>query len=145
MIPKSGRIVGVDWGERRIGIAISDETQLLASPLTTLTRRPEKRFPMATFLEQIAPGQPVGIVVGLPLESSGEEGDSARAARALAKDLEARTRLPVETWDERMSTAKVLSAIREQGGARGKPKEAVDAAAAAVLLQHYLDARRGGI
>lgn len=140
----TGRLLAVDWGERRIGLALSDETQVLAQPLTTLTRRAGKRFPMAQLLEQVTKHNVVGIVVGLPLNDAGEEGDAAHAARALADDIKGRVGdLEVSMWDERMTTARVLAAIREMGGSTRGRKEDVDAMAAALLLQHYLDARRG--
>ena len=141
---QSGRILAVDWGERRIGLALSDETQVLAQPLTTLTRRAGKRFPIAQLLEQVKKHNVVGIVVGLPLDESGAEGDAAHAARALADDIKRRVGdLEVRMWDERMTTARVLAAIREMGGKTRGRKEDVDAMAAALLLQHYLDAKRG--
>ena len=139
-----GRLLGVDWGERRIGLALSDETQTLAQPLGTLTRRPGKRFPMARLLEHVTHSQVVGVVVGLPLDEAGAEGDAARAARALAEDIGRRAALPVTLWDERMTTARVLAAVREMGGSTRGRKEEVDALAAALLLQHYLDSKRGG-
>ena len=140
----TGRLLAVDWGERRIGLALSDETQVLAQPLTTLTRRAGKRFPMAQLLEQVTKHNVVGIIVGLPLNDAGEEGDAAHAARALADDIKGRVGdLEVSMWDERMTTARVLAAIREMGGSTRGRKEDVDAMAAALLLQHYLDARRG--
>ncbi len=139
-----GRLLGVDWGERRIGLALSDESQTLAQPLDTLTRRPGKRFPMARLLEHVATQQIVGIVVGLPLDEAGDEGESARAARALADDIGRRSKLPVSLWDERMTTARVRAAVQEMGGSTRGRKEDVDALAAALLLQHYLDTQRGG-
>jgi putative Holliday junction resolvase len=142
MIPSQGRILAVDWGELRIGLALSDESQVLATPLETLQRRQGKRFPMPRFLELSSSHQPVGILVGLPLSLEGEEGENARAARQLATTIERRTALPVELWDERMSTARALEAIREQGGSTRGRKADVDSLAAAVLLQHFLDARR---
>jgi putative Holliday junction resolvase len=141
-IPTTGRILAVDWGEVRIGLALSDETQTLASPLATLARRRGKRLPMARLLELTAQHQPAGIVVGLPLSADGSEGESAAAARDLAGRMAEHTGLPLEMWDERMSTARVLAAIREQGGSLRGRKGDVDALAAAVLLQHFLDARR---
>jgi putative Holliday junction resolvase len=141
-LPSSGRLLALDWGEVRIGIALSDETQTLASPAATLVRRAGKRFPMPRLLELVAEHAPVGVVVGLPLTGEGEEGESAAAARELAAGVARRTGLPVALWDERMSTARALAAIREQGGRTRGRKEDVDALAAAVLLQHYLDARR---
>ena len=144
VLPTTGRIVSVDWGEKRFGLAISDETQLIASPLDTLTRRVGKRFPMPAFLEHVAAQKPTGVLVGLPLESSGEEGLVAGEARELAAAIGGRTYLPVLLWDERMSTARALAAIREQGGKTRGRREEVDALAAAVFLQHYLDSRRNG-
>jgi putative Holliday junction resolvase len=144
MIPGAGRILAVDWGEVRIGLALSDETQTLASPLETLTRRAGKRFPMPRFSELVAQHAPVAVVVGLPLTLEGDEGPSAAAARELAGQIADRTALPIEMWDERMSTARALGAIREQGGSTRGRREDVDALAASVLLQHFLDARRGG-
>ena len=141
-LPYPGRLLAVDWGEVRLGLALSDETQTLASPLETLVRRAGKRFPLARFLELVETHGPVGILVGLPLTGEGEEGASAEAARELARTLAERTALPLELWDERMSTARALAVIREQGGRTRGRKEEVDALAAAVLLQHFLDARR---
>jgi putative Holliday junction resolvase len=141
-LPAEGRLLAIDWGEVRIGLALSDETQLLATPLNTLTRRPGKRLPMPRLLELVAAHHPVGVVVGLPLTAEGDEGESARAAREMAELVAARTGLPTELWDERMSTARALAAIREQGGSTRGRKEDVDALAAAVLLQHFLDSRR---
>ncbi len=133
----------MDWGEVRIGLALSDETQTLATPLETLVRRRGKRFPMSRFLELVGLHRPVGVVVGLPLTDGGEEAESAAAARELAGGVADRSGLPVELWDERMSTARALAAIREQGGSTRGRKGDVDSLAAAVLLQHFLDARRG--
>ena len=141
-LPDTGRLLAVDWGEVRIGLALSDETQTLATPLETLVRRRGKRFPMSRFLELVAEHAPTGVVVGLPLTGEGDEEESAAAARELAAGLTAGSGLPVELWDERMSTARALAAIREQGGRTRGRKGDVDALAAAVLLQHFLDARR---
>ena len=141
-LPDAGRLLGLDWGEVRIGLALSDETQTLATPLETLVRRPGKRFPMRRFLELVGHHASVGVVVGLPLSGEGEEEASARSARELAAAVAERSGLPVEMWDERMSTARALAAIREQGGSARGRKGDVDSLAAAVLLQHYLDARR---
>lgn len=139
-----GRLLAVDWGERRIGLALSDEMQVLAQPLTTLTRRVGKRFPMAELLAAVKKHNVVGIIVGLPLDDSGAEGDAAHAARALADDIKRRVGdLEVTMWDERMTTARILGAIREMGGTTRGRKEDVDAMAAALLLQHFLDSQRG--
>lgn len=142
MLPTAGRLLAVDWGDVRIGLALSDPSQVLATPLETLVRRPGKRFPMPRFVDLVAEHAPVGVVVGLPLTGEGDETASAAAARELAAAIGRRTALPVELWDERMSTARALAAIREQGGSTRGRREDVDALAAAVLLQHFLEARR---
>jgi putative Holliday junction resolvase len=138
-----GRLLGVDWGEARIGLAISDEARTIAQPLATLTRRPGKRIPMAKLLDLARAHAVTGVVVGLPLDESGNEGDTARAARALADGIAARAGLPVALWDERFTTARVRRAVQEMGGSTRGRKGDVDALAAALLLQHYMDAKRG--
>ncbi len=140
----AGRLLGVDWGERRIGLALSDETRTLAQPLTTLTRRSGKRFPMRAFLTLLEQHAVTGVVVGLPLDQEGAEAEAATAARALAADIARHSGQPVALWDERLTTARALRAVRAMGGSTKGRKDDVDALAAAVLLQHYLDAKRGG-
>jgi putative holliday junction resolvase len=142
-VTRRGRLLGVDWGERRIGLALSDETQTLAEPLTTLTRRAGKRFPMRELLTLLDRHAVTGIVVGLPLDQEGGEREAAAAARTLAAALERRSGKPVALWDERLTTARALQTVRELGGTTRGRKDDVDALAATVLLQHYLDARRG--
>jgi putative Holliday junction resolvase len=141
-LPSTGRLLALDWGDIRIGLAVCDETQLIASPLETVTRRAGKRYPMPALLDLVARNAAVGLVVGLPLTPEGDEGDAAREARALGELVAGRTGLPVEYWDERMTTARALRSIQEQGGSTRGRKEDVDALAAAVLLQGFLDARR---
>ncbi len=97
---------------------------------------------MSRFLELVGKHEPAGVVVGLPLTGEGDEEESAVAARELAGLVADRSGLPVALWDERMSTARALALIREQGGSTRGRKGDVDALAAAVLLQHFLDARR---
>ena len=142
-IPRTGRVLALDWGEVRFGVARSDEGQILAAPLTTLHRRPGKRFPMPKLLALVAQESPVGLVVGLPISLEGGETPSSAAARELADAVARRTALPVELFDERFTTAIALDAIREMGGNIRGRREDVDALAAAVLLQHFLDSRRG--
>ncbi len=136
--------MAIDWGEVRMGLALSDDGQVLASPLATLVRRPGKRFPMPAFLELCQAHHPVGLVVGWPLTLQGEEGASALAARELAALVGTRTGLPTELVDERMTTARAHREIHEQGGSARGRREDVDALAASVLLQGFLDMRRGG-
>lgn len=142
VFPSPGRLLGLDPGARRIGLALSDETQLLAQPLTTLTRRTGKRFPMARLIALMKEHAVTGAVVGLPLSSDGSEGKAARAARALAADIARLSGIAVDLWDERFTTARALQAVREMGGSTEGRRGDVDALAATLLLQHFLDARR---
>jgi putative Holliday junction resolvase len=110
-IPTTGRILGIDWGEVRTGLALSDETQTLATPLETLVRRPGKRFPMRRLVEIAGLHGPVGIVVGLPLSGEGTEEASASSAREMADAIARHTQIPLELWDERMSTSRALGSL----------------------------------
>jgi len=138
----TGRLLGVDWGAKRIGLSLSDPDQILAQPLTTITRRLGRRFPLRKFREILEAHQPVGLVIGLPLEPDGTEGESARRARELGDLLARSAGLPVTYADERLTSGRARRAISELGGTtRGREGE-VDQLAATVLLQGFLDARR---
>ena len=141
-LPRSGRLLGIDWGEKRIGLAISDPTQTLAQPLDTLIRRAGRRFPMRALRDHIDAHQPVGIVIGLPLDPDGSEGVSARAARDMGDQITTTTQLPAVYVDERMSTALVKQTVAELGGKTGGRETELDQLAATLVLQSYLDRRR---
>lgn len=143
-LPPTGRLLGLDWGERRIGVALSDETRTLASPVETLTRRPGRRIPLRPIQTLITEHGVTGVVVGLPLDLDGRETPASGGARALADLVAGATGLPVVLWDESFTTAEVHAAMRAQGvRARGR-REEIDRAAAATLLQRWLDAHRDG-
>ena len=135
--------MGVDWGERRIGLALSDESRTLAQPLVALTRRVGKRFPMRQLLTLLDQHMVIAVVVGLPLDPEGTEGKAAASARALAADISRISGKPVDLWDERLTTSRALRAVRDMGGSTRGRKGDVDSMAATLLLQHYLDAKRG--
>lgn len=138
---ETGRLLGVDWGEKRIGLAISDPSQTIAHPLAVLTRRTGRRFPMQQLRRLLESHRPVGVVVGLPLTPEGDEGPAALSARESGALIGGKTGLPVTYWDERLTTVRALGAVREMGGgARERPGD-VDQLAATVLLQSFLDAR----
>ena len=141
-IPTTGRVLALDWGLARIGVAITDETQLLASPLGTLTRRAGKRLPLGPFLDLVERELPVGLVVGLPLDDEGAEGESAQAARAMGEQFAARAELPLEWIDESFTTAETLERLTASGIAPRQRKADIDAMAAAIVLERWLDARR---
>ena len=134
--------MALDWGHARIGVAITDETQLLASPLGTLTRRAGKRLPLGQFLDLIEREHPVGLVVGLPLDDEGTEGESAQAARAMGEQFAARAALPIAWIDESFTTAETLERLTERGIAPRQRKADIDAMAAAIVLERWLDTRR---
>jgi len=135
------RVLGVDLGERRIGLAVSDRSGTLASPLGVQTRRRDHTADHDAILAVAAAEEAGRIVVGLPRSLSGAEGPAARAARAEVDELRSRTALPVELHDERFTTVSATRRLRESRGGRAK-RDPVDAAAAAEMLQSYLDATR---
>lgn len=141
-LPRSGRLLAVDPGAKRIGLALSDPDQRLAHPLATLTRRTGRRFPLASLRPYLEEYLPTGILIGLPLTPEGAEDERARAARADGARIAEKTGLPVAYWDERMTTARALRAVQDLGGGMKNRKADVDPLAATTLLQSYLDARR---
>lgn len=138
-----GRILAVDYGERRVGLALSDPTATIASPLPTLKRRKGKRPPVAPITRLAEEHEVEEVVVGLPLTLEGDDSDWTREVRQFAADLADRTGLPVELQDERMTSVRAERAVRSLGLTKEKreEKERVDAAAAVLILQAYLDAR----
>ncbi len=142
MIPAAGRVLGVDWGVNRIGVAISDEIQLIASPLAVLYRRAGRRLPLRDFLTIVETERPVGLVVGLPIDDEGGEGESASAAREMGEVFGSRSQLPVEWVDESFTTAEVVDRLTSRGISPESRREKIDALAAAVMLERWLAGRR---
>ncbi len=145
-----GRLLGLDVGDRRIGVAISDPDGRLAVPLTTVER--DNRGGEVQAIARLAhEEEATGLVVGLPLSLSGERGQQAERTEAFARRLESDLHLPVVLWDERLSTREaermLASAPRggsRRGGGRRRPERGEsDTLAATVILQAYLDSRRG--
>lgn len=130
--------MAIDLGDRRVGIAVSDTSAMIASPAGYIDRRAGKRPPLTALLERAGELEAAGFVVGLPLDESGEDTARALEARRLAEELEKRTGLPAELVDERFTTAAAQRAIREMEGSTRGRKGDVDALAATVLLQHAL-------
>jgi putative holliday junction resolvase len=137
-----GRLLALDYGERRIGLAISDPLGVIASPIEPLERRPGKRIPMARLLRIASELEATGFVIGLPLDESGNDLPRAADVRALAQQLQERTGLAVELVDERYTTAAALRHIREMGGSTIGRRGDVDSLSAAVLLQGVLNAAK---
>lgn len=133
-----GRYLAVDYGERRIGLAISDPSGTIASPAGHIVRRIGKRPPIAEIIRRAEALQARGFVVGLPLNEAGDDTPRATEVRRIADVLRERTGLPVELVDERFTTAAALRAVHEMGGRTRDRKGDVDALAATVLLQHAM-------
>lgn len=137
------RILGIDYGERRVGLALSDPTATIASPLPTLQRRKGKRPPVAPVARLAEDHSVAEIVLGLPLTSEGDDSDWTREVRAFGDALAQRTGLPVALHDERMTSARAERAVRSLGLSKEKreDKARIDAAAAVLILQAYLDSK----
>ena len=137
------RILAVDWGERRIGLAVSDPQGIIATGLKTIEVRSA-----ADALERVARTaeelQVERIVVGLPLLMSGACGEAAESARRFAEALAARTGLSVDTYDERLTSALSARRLREVGVKTGHERARVDQGAAVALLESYLLRRSAG-
>jgi putative Holliday junction resolvase len=138
MTADRGRLLAVDYGERRIGLAVSDPTGTIASPAGHILRRPGERPPIAEIVRRAEELGVRGFVLGLPLDASGQDTPRAAEVRRIAAELAQRTGLPVELLDERFTTAAALRAVREMGGSTKGRKGDVDALAATILLQHAL-------
>ena len=139
MMPaERGRWMAIDWGERRIGLAISDPTGTIASPAGAIERRAGKRAPVAELVRRATTLEALGIVMGLPLDGNGDDTPRSIECRRVAHELARRTSLPVALLDERFTTAVALRAVREMGGKTRERKADVDALAATVLLQQAM-------
>lgn len=143
-LPTRGRLLAVDVGSVRIGLALSDPDQVVAAPLET---RPvpaaEDLDRIATDLAAVADEHLVaGIVVGLPRRLDGREGDAARRCRRIAAGLRDRSGLPVALWDERFSTTEAERVMLAQDASRRERRASIDRVAASLILQGVLEAQR---
>jgi putative holliday junction resolvase len=145
------RIIGLDYGEKRIGVALSDPTRTIASPLLTLQRRPGKRPPWPELRKIVEENEVAEAVVGLPLGLSGDESAWTAEVRDFGAEVARRFSIPVHFVDERMTSVLAEQAVRGIGLKRSQREEKhrIDAAAAALILRYHLDrdpaAYRGSI
>jgi putative Holliday junction resolvase len=135
------RSLGLDIGEKRIGVALSDPGGILASPLTIINHSDDKTD-IEAILEIISQNQVAKIIVGLPLSMSGKVGKQAEQVKIFTQELCRYTDIPVELRDERLSTVSARRMMREGSSKRAGKKPKYDAAAAAIILQGYLDEAR---
>jgi putative Holliday junction resolvase len=134
-----GRLLGLDVGGKRIGVAISDEMGLIASPVAMVPRGPRSGQEIRVHAERLGA---VSLVVGLPVGLSGREGPQAEEVRAFVEEQAEMIGLPVIWWDERLSTSIAERSLIASGTKRDRRKQQVDAVAAAIILQGYLDSRQ---
>jgi len=140
LVQSKRRVLGLDVGARRIGVAVSDPLGITAQGLETLQRKNKKHD--FQFLERIIREFEVGeIVVGLPLRMSGAEGTQAEKIRAFAEDLRKRFELPVHLWDERLTSAEANRLLRATDLSIEKRGKAVDRMAAILILQGWMESR----
>lgn len=133
------RTLAVDYGERRVGIALSDPTGFLASALQVILRQSDKQ--VADDIATLVEGHEVQrVVLGNPITMKGEVGLKAQHIERFLGLLSTRVNVPVELWDERLTTVSANRTLIEANVSRKKRKGVVDAVAATILLQHYLDA-----
>ena len=135
------RVLGLDVGARRIGIAISDPLSITAQGIETLHRK-NKKYDLQHLNRVIREFEVQEIVVGLPLRMSGDEGIQAGKIQEFAEDLRKRFKLPVHLWDERLTSAEANRLLRETDLSIEKRGKAVDRMAAILILQSWMDSRR---
>ncbi|MDX2273899.1 MAG: Holliday junction resolvase RuvX [Hyphomonadaceae bacterium] len=141
LLPARGALLGVDPGERRIGLAVSDPDRLIASSIEAVTRA-KFSVDVQQLLALYDNRACVGFVIGLPLNMDGSSGPAAQAARAFARNLLGVRDAPLLMWDERLSTAAVTRTLIEADASRKRRGQVVDQMAAAYMLQGALDAMK---
>ena len=143
MTPPVERCLGLDLGEKRIGVAVSDQLWCIASPLSSLARVGPKKdlVRIRSIIEEFSVGR---VVVGLPVSMDGSFGEAATRTLEFVERLRAALSVPVETWDERLTTRAAERALLEADVRRDRRRELVDGIAASLILQGYLDYRNSG-
>lgn len=140
--PPAGRVLAVDYGERRVGLALSDPAGLIAQGLETI-QTADSVESLASIVDIVEEQQVREIILGLPVHMDGTAGEMAGKVEALADDLRRRVSCDVRTWDERLTSVSARQAMHEMGRATRGNKGSLDRIAATLLLQNYLDFRRG--
>ena len=136
-----GRMLALDIGDKRIGVAVCEETATLARPLTTITRG-SKRQDFERIARLAAEQGVERVIAGYPRSLSGDEGPQAQRVRRYVEALAATLPVPVELWDERYTTVEATQRLMQSSRRRPRDRGQLDAAAAAIILQNYVDAHR---
>lgn len=141
LLPPYRAILGLDLGDKTIGVAVSDLSRSVATPIEVI-RREKFTLDAQRLLAIVATKQAVGLILGLPLNMDGSEGPRVQSTRAFARNLEKLTALPITFWDERLSTVAAERALLEADTSRKRRKEVIDQVAAGYILQGALDRMR---
>jgi len=141
-VPATGRVLGLDLGSRRVGVAVTDDGQRVATGVTVVARRGDQQAEHRAIAGLVEEYEAVGVVVGLPRSLSGQDGPAARTVRHEVEALAAGLAVPVETVDERFTTVTAAAGLRAAGRPARRQRDLIDQTAAAVLLQAWVD-RRG--
>jgi putative Holliday junction resolvase len=134
-----GKVLAIDLGEKRIGLAVSDETRTIAASYGVIMRQ-SRREDVARYAAIVEQEEIALVVVGLPITMDGQEGQRARWVRDYANELQRLLPVPVTLWDERFSTKQAAASLRLRGKRGKQAQDRIDAVAAAFILQDYLDA-----
>ncbi len=141
MSAEPGRVMALDIGGRRIGVALSDPARILASPLLTLPAQPRPRA-LDRIDELVRQHQVADVVVGLPLTLSGEIGPQAKLVQAFVAELRERLAVPVHEFDERLTSVEAERILAEAGVKPDQRRARIDAVAASIILRDFLESRR---
>ena len=133
------RVLGIDPGEARVGVAVSDDLGMLAHPLETIDV--SKRDPCDRIVELVAQKAACAVVVGVPRNMDGSFGPAAEKSRLLIEKLKSRVECKVVAWDERLTTVSAQRALREAGRKAKNQRSVIDQAAAQILLQSWMDSQ----
>ncbi len=142
-LPTAGRVLGLDLGARRIGVAVSDSGRRVATGLTALSRQ-DPDTDLRRIGDLVAEYEAAGVIVGMPLSLSGQPGPAARAATAEVERLRLALSVPVDTIDERLTTVQAAAGLRAGGRRARNQRSVIDQQAAAELLQTWLERQRAG-
>jgi len=134
-----GRILSIDYGKKRIGLALSDPMKMIASPLKTLQAGKNEQETVDLLLKEITSHNPEIILIGLPLHLSNEESETSLLVRQLKAALEEKITIPIILWDERLTSKQVERVMMEGNVKRKKRAQHVDTLSATLILQSYLD------
>jgi len=139
-----GRILAIDWGEKRVGLALSDEGQLIASPHSVIARGRSRQDDLDAISRVVGQNEVERVVVGIPYRTDGRRGPEAQRVEGVVQRLREALSVPVDTIDERFSSAEARRALLDGAVTARRQRGKVDSVAASLILRTYLERRGGG-